>query len=129
MLEAICSIPLPRGAGLTTRCAIELRLTSTHPADVDLPPESISEREPFWLASIFTSVDPQPIPLEGQNELEDAIAARAAALCDPRHAGGFSRERIIVQIAATGAPTLTIIDLPGIIRTKTFGYVSFTFFY
>lgn len=78
-------------------------------------------KDPFWKATIATSVHLDPIPLDGKHELEDAIAARAESLSDPRYAGGFSKERIIVHIAASGAPTLTIIDLPGIIRTKTFG--------
>lgn len=128
VLEAICSVPLPRGAGLTTRCAIELRLSNTHPDE--LTADSVREgqaveRDPFWVGTISTSVNPTPIPLESPAELEDAIAARAESLTDPRRAGGFSRERIIVNIAATDAPNLTIIDLPGIIRTKTFGCVAF----
>ncbi|CAN8062934.1 unnamed protein product [Agarophyton chilense] len=122
VLEAICSVPLPRGAGLTTRCAIELRLSSTHPGDLALPPDSEPpKREPFWISLISTSLNPKQIPLEGKHELEDAIAARAASLTDSRQGGGFSKERVIVHIAATGSPNLTIIDLPGIIRTKTFG--------
>lgn len=122
VLEAICSVPLPRGAGLTTRCAIELRLSNTHPHDIELPPDSPPpERDPFWVGSIYTSIDQRRVQLEGKDELEDAIAARAASLSDSRYASGFSKERVIVQIAATNAPNLTIIDLPGIIRTKTFG--------
>lgn len=122
MLEAICSVPLPRGAGLTTRCAIELRLTNTHPEDAALPSDTEPpKREPFWLASISTSLNPKQVPLSGKAELEDAIAAHAASLTDPRQNSGFSKERVIVHIAATGSPNLTIIDLPGIIRTKTFG--------
>lgn len=128
VLEAICSIPLPRGAGLTTRCAIELRLSNAHPQDATLPSDSIPPQRPsYWIASIFTSLDTDPVPLEGPNELEDAIAARAESLVDPRRAGGFSKERIIVQIASDSLPNLTIIDLPGIIRTKTFKYVQFFF--
>lgn len=123
VLEAICSVPLPRGAGLTTRCAIELRLSNIHPDSLDQPEPAPSPN--FWTATIFTSLDPTPVPLEGQHELEDAIAARADALSQSRIAGGFSKERIIVQIAASTAPNLTIIDLPGIIRTKTFAYVLF----
>lgn len=121
VLESISSIPLPRGAGLTTRCAIELRLSNTHPLDVAKPSDEQVERDDFWIASISTSVDKQQVRLESKDELDDAIAARALALSDPRHASGFSRERVIVQIAAKDAPNLTIIDLPGIIRTKTFG--------
>lgn len=129
VLEAICSLPLPRGAGLTTRCAIELRLSNKHPDDAANPADaSTSERGSFWTASIFTSVDPTPVYLSGKHELEDAIVSRALSLMNPRYAGGFSKERVIVQIAASSAPNLTIIDLPGIIRTKTFGYVTTTFY-
>lgn len=122
MLEAICSVPLPRGAGLTTRCAIELRLTDINPHAADLPPhQSPPDSRPFWFASISTSLDPTPVPLEGPQQLENAIAERASLLTDPKENDGFSKERVIVQIAASDSPNLTIIDLPGIIRTKTFG--------
>lgn len=56
-------------------------------------------------------------------DLGKAIAQKAGELIDPRKNGGFSRERVIVEIAADNAPNLTLIDLPGIIRTETTGYV------
>lgn len=93
-----------------------------HPDDAHLPVDTPPpERDPFWTGSIFTSIDPTPVPIESKDKLEEAIAAKAASLTNSRHSGGFSNERVIVQMAAFGAPNLTIIDLPGIIRTKTFG--------
>lgn len=112
VLESICSLPLPRGAGLTTRCAIELRLT-----------DSLAQNQQEWRATIATSRKPKPISVSTMEELESAIAERAKELVDPRRNGGFSRERIIVEISSPGAPNLTLIDLPGIIRTETTGYV------
>lgn len=107
---------------MTTRCAIELRLSDVHPDDLHLPPDTPRpERDMFWVGSIFTSVDSGQVPIEKKDDLEQAIAAKAKSLTNSRHAGGFSNERVIVQIAASGSPNLTIIDLPGIIRTKTFG--------
>lgn len=124
VLESICYVPLPRGAGLVTKCAIEIRLTNVHPEDGNPSTTSDNlERDPFWICSVFTSRDSTPVKIEMKSDLEKAIADKANSLSDSRYAGGFSKERVIVQIFATGAPNLTVIDLPGIIRTKTFGYV------
>lgn len=118
MLESICSLPLPRGTGLVTRCAIELRLSDANFAKDD---GTTKNRE--WTATIATSKKSQPVPVNSVEELEQAIQKRAEQLIDLRRNGGFSRERIIVEISSPGAPNLTLIDLPGIIRTQTQGYV------
>lgn len=111
VVEAICGVPLPRGAGLTTRCATELHL-SDGGGDEEVDPGA-------WRATISTSLDATPVPVAAPEELADAVTARTEALTDPRRAGGFSRERIIVHICHKDLPHLTLIDLPGLIRTRT----------
>jgi interferon-induced GTP-binding protein Mx len=147
VLDALCGVPLPRGAGLTTRCAVELHLSdaSSHsPARSTRPPSgsdtasdaasSSSSTSPAlrpaparWSATIATSVDPTPVTVSSPEQLGDAITARTEALTDERRAGGFSKERIIIRMSAPGLPDLSVIDLPGIIRTKTFNsFIPFT---
>ena len=38
--------------------------------------------------------------------------------------GGFSTESIVVKLVSPDAPDLTVIDLPGIVRTATMGQAS-----
>lgn len=118
-IEAICGVPLPRGAGLTTRCATELRLSdgSRGPAAGD---DAVDDGAAEWRCTISTSVEPALVPVAAPEELADAISARTEALTDGRRAAGFSKERIIVNISHPELPNLTLIDLPGIIRTKTY---------
>ncbi len=102
-----------------TRCAIELRLSDSNTKN-----SGESENDQSWTATISTSRKPQPVPVSSVEELESAIGERAEELIDLRRNGGFSKERIIVEISSPGAPNLTLIDLPGIIRTETSGYVG-----
>lgn len=122
VLEAICLVPLPRAAGLTTRCAIELHLSDGRTAaPVEEPASPPSEFDddspatdmPQWSATIATSVNQTPVPVSSPNELSDAITARTEALTADRRSSGFSSERIIVRICAPDLPNLTLIDLPG----------------
>lgn len=117
VIEAICGVPLPRGAGLTTRCATELRLSDgTRGPSGEVVGDSDSE----WRCTIATSVDRRLVPVARPEDLADAITARTEALTDVRRTGGFSKERIIIIICHPDLPNLTLIDLPGLIRTRTY---------
>lgn len=119
VIEAICGVPLPRGAGLTTRCATELHLSDgSHGGE--LAASSADAAPTAWTCTIATSVNRTAVPVAEPAELADAITARTESLTDPRRAGGFSKERIIIHITHKDLPNLTLIDLPGIIRTKTY---------
>jgi interferon-induced GTP-binding protein Mx len=129
VLDAICGVPLPRGAGLTTRCAVELHLSDGRHVlrDPDMTPQSpmqdvpdATDRRSQWRASIATSLNPTPVPVRSLEALGSAIAELTAQLTDDRRSSGFSKERLIIHMVAPDLPNLTLIDLPGIIRTKTF---------
>jgi interferon-induced GTP-binding protein Mx len=120
VIEAVCGVPLPRGAGLTTRCATELHL-SDGGGGGEL---AAGGGDAVWRATIATSKDVMPVPVSAPEDLADAITARTEALTDPRRAGGFSRERIVIHISHRDLPNLTLIDLPGLIRTRTYKYAG-----
>lgn len=122
VLEAICGVPFPRGAGLTTRCATELHLSdgrarrpskSAGGGEVTDPSSPGGESDVEWAAVVSTSVDQRPVRVSNADELGDAIVARTASLTDERRNGGFSKEKIIIRMMAKDLPNLTLIDLPG----------------
>jgi interferon-induced GTP-binding protein Mx len=131
VLDAICGIPLPRGAGLTTRCAVELHLSDGRhtlrdpvaepPSPMQDGPDAVrSGHHGQWRASIATSLNSTPVPVHSLTALGSAIADITAQLTDDRRSNGFSKERLIIHMVGPDLPNLTLIDLPGIIRTKTF---------
>ena len=111
VLEAISGIPFPRGSGLVTRCATQLTM------------KSIPEGSP-WRAHV--SCDwrgrPQPEaagPCDSPMALSKKIEQMTEALCSAGQS--FSTDSIVVRVEAPGSPDLTVIDLPGIVRTATAG--------
>jgi interferon-induced GTP-binding protein Mx len=104
VLEAISGISFPRGTGLVTRCATELRM----------------KRSDVWKAEIYTSVG----GLETAEAIDTPAAVKAciekltSELCGTND---FSPESIIIELESPTAPDLTLIDLPGIVRTGTAG--------
>ncbi|KAG5191405.1 P-loop containing nucleoside triphosphate hydrolase protein [Tribonema minus] len=103
VLEAISGIPFPRGSGLVTRCATELRM-------------QIAET---FLARAYTTEKRDAVATLGTVAgVERAIAQLTEDLCG---AQGFSAESIVIELAAPHVPHLTVIDLPGIVRTTTAG--------
>ncbi|KAG5175510.1 P-loop containing nucleoside triphosphate hydrolase protein [Tribonema minus] len=94
-------IPFPRGTGLVTRCATELRMKSA----------------PSFRATATTSRDGDPTKtLDTVAGVERAIAQFTKLLCDGR---SFSTDSIVIELAAPNVPNLTVINLPGIVRTST----------
>ncbi|KAG5183739.1 P-loop containing nucleoside triphosphate hydrolase protein [Tribonema minus] len=103
VLEAISGIPFPRGSGLVTRCATELRMQSA---------------ERFLARAYTTAARDAVATLTTVAAVECAIAQLTEELCSEQ---GFSAESIVIQLAAPNIPNLTVIDLPGIVRTTTAG--------
>lgn len=111
VLQAISGVPFPRGSGLVTRCPTQLILSK-------------SPKGTPWKANISLSWNqPQP-PRCGDvatpAALTDAISELTNVLTHGKP-NGFSTESIILKISSPDSPDLTIIDLPGIVRTATSG--------
>ncbi|CAM9199600.1 unnamed protein product, partial [Discosporangium mesarthrocarpum] len=114
VLEAISGIPFPRGSGLVTRCATQLVMKSAPPGSP-------------WMAS--ASIPAGAVRGKGKGEEQkvsspEALTKVIAGLQDTLTGGdkgAFSTKTISVQVQAPGLPDLTLIDLPGIVRTATRG--------
>jgi interferon-induced GTP-binding protein Mx1 len=110
VLEAICGIPFPRGTGLVTRCATQIRLKKAPPGTE-------------WSAVISLSWNKgQPkdltAPVSSPSQIESRITALTHLLIKDS-GSDFSTESIIIDIISPDVPDLTVVDLPGIIRTTT----------
>mmetsp|Transcript_21901 Transcript_21901/g.65671 ORF Transcript_21901/g.65671 Transcript_21901/m.65671 type:complete len:750 (+) Transcript_21901:40-2289(+) len=105
VLEALSGVPLPRGPGLVTRCPVRL----------------VMRRAPNdkWSATASTTLSPNTIVANTPSELTAIISRLTDTLIS--NTQGFSTESIIVRLTSPESPDLTVVDLPGIIRTVTRG--------
>ncbi|CAM9238743.1 unnamed protein product, partial [Heterosigma akashiwo] len=111
VLEAISGVPFPRGAGLTTRCPVQLILKHLPDGAAWSGKASVAGR----------NVQPPGAgPLANPHQVADAIVRLTEAVTEGA-AAAFSTETITVEIRAPSVPDLTLIDLPGIVRTATAG--------
>ena len=110
VLEAISSIPFPRGAGLVTRCATQIRMSSANE----------------WSASIRW-VSKKEVEITGKwDKLKTPEDVTAAIERITKEIGKTDSDIVVdkeIEIIwkAPDAPDLTIIDLPGIVRTAIEG--------
>jgi interferon-induced GTP-binding protein Mx1 len=114
LLESISGIPFPKGTGLVTRCPTRISLSTCGPsepwsADVKLP-VSLPESHDFNAAGRVTSTE----------ALSKRLSEAASIVC-PKNPNEFSTEVIQVQVQSPTMPNLSLVDLPGIIRTTTAG--------
>ena len=113
VLESLSGIPFPRGAGLVTRCATELRMKN--------------KKGFAWSAHISLTWDrPQPLesgPVSSPDEIGPKIEKLTEILLQTRgkNASFESEHNILIELVSPDVPDLTIIDLPGIIRTTLEG--------
>jgi len=107
VLEALSGVPFPRGSGLVTRCPCRMVMRRA-------PPEA------GWSAvASTTSSGGQSVTAESPEQLTSIIARLTESLT--RNSHGFSTEAIVVRLTSPESPDLTVVDLPGIVRTATAG--------
>jgi interferon-induced GTP-binding protein Mx1 len=111
VLQSICGIPFPRGSGLVTRC----------------PTQVIMSKSPTgsqWSGNIsvnWSSSQPEQAgPVQTPDELCLKIVALTDLITSNKH-NCFSDDCLIIRISSPDSPNLTIVDLPGIVRTATKG--------
>eukprot|EP01038_Epipyxis_sp_PR26KG_P008636 gene8636-11672_t len=107
VLEALSGIPFPRGSGLVTRCPIRLVMRRSRPGEA-------------WSALVSTSVNPNKRSVKDIPELSTLMERLTEELCIDG-SNSFSTESIIVELTSPDCSDLTVVDLPGIIRTVTAG--------
>lgn len=106
VLEALSGIPFPRGSGLVTRCPIRMVMKRARAGEE-------------WCARVSTSVDPTVHTVRSIPELSVLLDRLMNALC--AGSSNFSTESVIIDLVSPDACDLTVVDLPGIIRTVTAG--------
>ena len=113
VLEALSGIPFPRGAGLVTKCATELQMKN--------------RQDVSWSAKISLTWN-RPQPSESgvvcsPDEIGPKIAKLSEILLQTRgqNASFESEHSILIELVSPEVPDLTIIDLPGIVRTTLEG--------
>lgn len=106
VLEALSGIPFPRGSGLVTRCPIRMVMKRAR------------DGQP-WSAKVSTSRNPTPAMAKDINELNLMMDQCMNELC--AGSNSFSTDSVIVDLISPDACDLTVVDLPGIIRTVTAG--------
>jgi interferon-induced GTP-binding protein Mx len=117
VLQSLSGIPFPSGSGLVTRCPTQL-IMSKSPANSP------------WKANIYINYrdkeKSQPLgtgPLSSILDLCGAIRDLTNILTNGQ-THSFSTDIIVIELSSPDSPDLTIIDLPGIIRTGTNGQDS-----
>lgn len=107
VLEALSGIPFPRGSGLVTRCPIRMVMKR---ARQGVP----------WSAVVSTSTNPTAqTVVKSVEELNVLIDAKMTEVCQAGN--NFSTDSVVVDLVSPDACDLTVVDLPGIIRTVTAG--------
>lgn len=111
VLQAISGVPFPRGSGLVTRCPTQLIMKKAPPGSSWTAHASVnwSKAQPDGAGEVC-SID----------ELSETISKLTNVLTDGK-LNGFSTDSIVIKISSPESPDLTIIDLPGIVRTATSG--------
>jgi interferon-induced GTP-binding protein Mx1 len=108
VLEAISGVPFPRGSGLVTRCATQLTMKAG-------PPGS------SWRAKAGVMNSKKEDQMLTTPEQLTAVISTLQDELTRGNKGAFSTDTISISVQAPGLPDLTLIDLPGIVRTHTAG--------
>ena len=107
VLESLSGIPFPRGAGLVTRCPIRMVMKRARAGEI-------------WSAVISTTLHPEETyTAKDIPHLSSIINKLMKQLCVDEV--NFSTESVVVDLVSPDACDLTVVDLPGIIRTVTMG--------
>lgn len=124
LLEALSGIPFPRGVGLVTRCPTCISMHKVSDVEKSDWSAEISITRTKGSKSHQSSQD-----IDGLGRVNNPaqLAERISKIMEylsTQSYHGFSSDVIHVRVEASTVPDLTIIDLPGIIRTTTVGQNS-----
>lgn len=116
LLESISGIPFPKGTGLVTRCPTRISMSTSGPSECWRASISLPTNVVVDLDTRRTIEQEVTSPPELSRRLSDAAAVITAS-----SSNGFSANNIHVSVSSPHTPNLTLVDLPGIIRTTTAG--------
>ena len=115
VLEAISGVQLPRGQGMVTRCALELRMKRDEKSQwrAKLQTQHLKQNQLRSKASVEHS-----LAMTNPEEVQGAVLAAQDKLAG-RGKEISHKERIVLEVTSPDVPDLTLIDLPGIILNPT----------
>lgn len=118
VLEAITGFKFPTKDDLCTTFATEINLrpSDTSSASVTIEPHSSHSQEEKERLKSFAASPSQVFDL---SQLINSAKAWMASPLQKGRSGVFSRDVLKVSVSQPGAPSLTLVDLPGIIQTET----------
>mmetsp|Transcript_191 Transcript_191/g.306 ORF Transcript_191/g.306 Transcript_191/m.306 type:complete len:668 (-) Transcript_191:94-2097(-) len=111
VLQSICGIPFPRGSGLVTRCPTQVIMSRAAPGTK-------------WTGDIRINWDAKQPNCSGPVDSIEELCEKITILTDfvtGSKSTSFSEDCLIIRISSPDSPDLTIVDLPGIVRTSTQG--------
>eukprot|EP00118_Oscarella_pearsei_P021260 m.237977 g.237977 ORF g.237977 m.237977 type:complete len:773 (+) comp40153_c0_seq15:74-2392(+) len=119
VLEAISGVQLPRGTGIVTRCALELRMQKMKVNPLSSRASLVEEGD-IWKArlskcgpdvpngSAVEDIAASTNVGEAVSRAQDDLAGKGKNICVEDH--------ILLEVVSPYVPDLTLIDLPGIAR-------------
>ncbi len=114
LLESISGIPFPKGTGLVTKCPTRITMVNAPSkvwqATITLPSKiQLTSEDQTILQTVYSPTD------------LTALLERASTIITSKSMNGFSSDSIHVCVESAQTPDLSLVDLPGIIRTTTAG--------
>lgn len=115
LLESLSGIIFPKGSGLVTKCPTRISMSRCDKGSPWMAKLSFSDQvKDGDIDPSLSDVVHTPEELSRKLELAGDIVARSSST-------SFSSAAINVLVQSPSTPNLTLIDLPGIIRTTTAG--------
>ena len=114
MLQSLSGIPFPSGVGLVTRCPTQLIMSK-------------SPKNSPWTAKISINFKDQNRSQPKGTGIVHSVESLCGTISELTNtltngeSQGFSTDIIVIELSSPESPDLTIIDLPGIVRTTTNG--------
>ena len=117
VLESLSGVPFPRGTGCVTRCPTQLTMKRSKPGAP-------------WRARVSVARAgghggmTQSFPGCGEASSVEALGKAVEKVTEGLVSltpSGFSSDTIVIEVVAPSVPDLTLIDLPGLVRTVTEG--------
>ena len=117
VLEAISGVQLPRGQGMVTRCALELRMKKDEKGQWRAKLRTQHLKRSQVRSNARQDVD-HSLVMTNPEEVQEAVLAAQDRLAG-RGKEISHKERIVLEVTSPDVPDLTLIDLPGIILNPT----------
>ncbi|CAM9383395.1 unnamed protein product, partial [Discosporangium mesarthrocarpum] len=115
VLEALSGVQFPRGSGLVTRCPVQLIMKRASPGE-----GWQGNARVVWHRKGGGDQPKGAGRVSSPDKLVSVIETLMTAVCQGQ-ANGFSTDSIAIEISSPECPDLTLIDLPGIVRTAVKG--------